>query len=685
MTQALRVVFTLVFVASVSLPAPLLAQDAESDDTEHGVQRADMDLSADPGQDFYRYATGGWQDRTEIPPDEAIYGVRQEVEDRATEQLLALLDELNESGQLPVGSDAWKAVQLYSQATDLETRNSQGIAPIADELAQIDAIRNHDEFYQFLRDGYLTTHISGLYWLNIAPDYEDSSVQAAWLYGPFFGLYSRDYYWGDDEGNEEIRTAYRDMLATLFGAIGYDSARAEDAAQRVYDFEKQLTEPILSPEELTDPAAAYHPWPIADVMEATSAFDWPGHLERLGIPELETVIVPEEKYLEAVDAIVAASDLETLQDYLKWQVLYETADSLSEEMEEAAFAFYGTTLEGIEEPAPIEERALTLVNDNLGFALGKLYVDEYFSPDAKAQIETLGDELVAATRTRFEALDWMTPETKEAALAKLDAMRLKVGYPDEWRTYEDVTIEESLAQTLLSATTAEKRRWLARTGEAVDREEWFSPPQIVSAYINDSNNEIVFSAAILQPPFFDAQADPASNYGGIGTIIANEITAGFDAFGAQFGPDGSLTNWWTEDDYAQYEALTADVVEQYSAIEVLPGLRVNGELSLTENTADLGGVQIAYAALQAALAESGDPGRIDELTQDQRFFIAYALSWAAEAREEFLRTLVENFWEAPPQVRAVQPLRNMDAFYEAFDIAPGDPMYLAPEDRIVIW
>ncbi len=312
-------------------------------------------------------------------------------------------------------------------------------------------------------------------------------------------------------------------------------------------------------------------------------------------------------------------------------------------------------------------------------------MDEHFSPEAKAQIEALGDELVAATRTRIGALGWMAPETKEAALAKLDAMRLKVGYPDEWRTYEGVTIEESLAQTLLSARTAENRRWLARTGKPVDREEWLILPQMVSAGIFDTNNEIVFSAAILQPPFFDHQADPASNYGGIGTIIANEITAAFDAFGAQFGPDGSLTNWWTDEDHAQYEALTADVAAQYSAIEVLPGLHVNGELSITENTADLGSVQIAYDALQAALAESGDPGLIDGLTQDQRFFIAYAFSWAAEAREEFLRTQVMTAWEAAPQVRGVQPARNMDVFYEAFDIEPGDPMYLPPEERIVIW
>jgi predicted metalloendopeptidase len=644
-----------------------------------------MDLTADPRQDFYRFATGGWQDRTQIPPDEGIYGVRQEVEDLTTEQLFALLDDLRQSDQLVVGSDEWKAVQLFAQAQDVETRNGQGIAPITGDLERIDAISSLDELYAFLSGDVLTTNAYGLYGVYVNPDYADSSVYALWHSGPYYGMPTRDYYWVDDEGSDEIRAAYRAMVAALFGFAGYEEERADDAAQRVYDLEKRLTEPILAPEDWTDPAAYYHPRPVADLIAANPDFDWPGFLMALGAPELDTVIVAEGAYLDAVDDIVAATDLETIKDYLKLQVLLNTSDWLTEEIGKATFAFYGTVLDGVAEQAPSEERALDIVNRYLGFALGKLYVDEYFPPEAKVHIEALADELVAATGDRIEALDWMTAETKEAALAKLAAMRIKVGYPDTWRTYEGVSIEESLAQTLLSANIAERDRWMTRAGKPVDREEWFALPQEVSAYINDSNNEIVFSAAILQPPFFDYEADLASNYGGIGTIIGNEITSAFDDYGAQFGPDGNLANWWTDEDHARFETLTSGVAAQYSAIEVLPGVNVDGELTITENVADLGALQIAHDALQTALAEVGDPGAIDGLTQDQRFFIAYAFSWAAKARDEFLRTQVMTDWSAAPHVRGMQPMRNMDEFFAAFDIAAGDPMYLPPEERIVIW
>jgi putative endopeptidase len=291
----------------------------------------------------------------------------------------------------------------------------------------------------------------------------------------------------------------------------------------------------------------------------------------------------------------------------------------------------------------------------------------------------------AAARARIEALEWMAPETKEAALAKLDAMRVKVAFPDEWRTYEAVNIEESLAASLLSASIAETKRWLARVGKPVDREEWFALPQEVNAYYDPSNNEFVMMAGMLQPPYFDHEADLASNYGAIGAIIGHEIIHGFDQGGSQFDAKGNLADWWTEEDYAEFETLTADVVEQFSTIEVLPGLFVDGELTIGENIADLGGIQIAYDALQLALAESGGPGLVDGLTQDQRFFLANAFAWAMEVRDEALRTQLETDFHAPEAVRGVQPARNMDAFYEAFDIGPSDPMYLPPEERIGIW
>jgi predicted metalloendopeptidase len=457
------------------------------------------------------------------------------------------------------------------------------------------------------------------------------------------------------------------------------------AAERVYELEKRLAEPILRPEDFNDPGNFYNPRPVSDLIAANPGFDWPAFLEMLGIPEQETVVVTQLAYLDAVDEIVAATDLETLKDYLKLQVLRGAAPGLSEGMGEIVFAFYGTTLNGVEEQAPLAERALEAVNGSLGFALGQLYVDEYFPPEAKAEIEELVKGVIAATRARIEALAWMSPQTKETALEKLDAMRVKVGYPGKWQTYEGVTIEESLAQTLLSASLAESKRTLARIGEPVDREEWGMLPQTVNAYYSPTNNEIVFPAAILQPPFFDYQADPAFNYGGIGATIGHEITHAFDQSGSQFDAEGNFANWWSEDDLAKFEALTAEVAAQYDEVEALPGLNVDGALTIGENIADMGGLQIAYDALQAALADEDDPGPIEGLTQAQRFFIAYAFSWAEEAREEALRTQLLTDEHAPAEVRAEQPARNMDEFFAAFAIEPGEPMYLPSEERIVIW
>ena len=689
--MAPRWLFALVFVSSLAWPGALAAQDATpvaspvAGEAEYGVRLENMDPSADPAEDFLRFAAGGFQDRNEIPADNASYGSFDVVYDRTTEQLLDLLDRLSGSEAVPVGTDEWKAIQVYRQYADLDHRETQGVAPIQPDLDAINAIGTRDEFYDYLRDGVFTSNAAGLHQIFADADLADSSVTAAWYQGPDLGLPNRDYYWEDDEGNEAIREAYRAYAAELLGFVDYGAERAERSAAAVFAFEKRLAEPLLRPEDFNDPANYYHPTPVADLIAANPGFDWEGFLAILGIPAAGSVIVTEPAYLDAVDAIVAETDLNTLKDFLKVQVLRATAPFLTAEVGAAYFAFEGTTLYGIQERAPVEERALNAVNENLGFALGKLYVAEYFPPEAKVQIEELVARLIAAARVRIEALDWMSAETKATAIGKLDTMRVKVGYPDEWRTYAEVGIEESYVQTIRSAVAAEAKRTLANVGKPVDRDEWFALPQEVNAFYNPSNNEIVFPAGILQDPFFDYRADPASNYGAIGAVIGHEITHAFDQSGSQFDANGNFTDWWTDEDRAEFETYTAEITEQYSAIEVLPGLNVDGALTIGENIADLGGLQIAHDALAAELAASGDPGPIDDLTQDQRFFVATAFVWGGEAREEYLRTLIQSDEHAPDRVRAVQPARNMDEFFTAFGIQPGDAMYLPPEERVVIW
>jgi predicted metalloendopeptidase len=689
MDRVMHLVFVLGVVVSLMIPGVLAAQEATPDASpliSQPVSLSDvMDESADPGEDFNRYAIGQWLDRTTIPPEWPSYDLITQLTELTIDQLLAEMDKLATSDTLQEGSDEWKAVQLFNQGMDVETRNAQGIEPIAPILAEIDAITTTDDLYTFLNDTIVDTPLWGLYNLYGDIDLEDSSTYAAWYYGPYLGLPNRDYYWEDDEGNAEVREAYLVMNGKLLGFIGYDEEDAADAAQRVYDFEKVLAEPILRPEEYNDPANYYHPMPVADLDAANPAFDWPAYLDRIGIGDQETIIVQEPAYLETIDSIVDATDLETIKDYLKLQLLQSTAYSLSEELEQTAFDFYDTVLGGTEEQLPLDERVLLSVQNNLGFALGKLYVAEYFPPEAKAQIEEMVQRLIAATRVRIGNLEWMAPETRAQALEKLDTMRVKVAYPDTWRTYDAVTIGDSFAETLINASNAEYQRTISRVGQPVDREEWFMFPQEVNAYYSSSNNEIVFPAGILQPPFFDYRADAAYNYGSMGATIGHEITHAYDQSGSQFDENGNYANWWTDEDAERFEALTAEVIAQYNEVEVLPGLFVDGELTISENIADMGGLQIAYDALQAELAENGAPGLIEDLTPDQRFFIGFAYSWADKARDEYLETQVQTDFHAPMSVRGVQPSRNMDAFFEAFGIEPGDPMWIAPEDRIVIW
>jgi putative endopeptidase len=682
----------LVALFALSSFAPVLAQEATPGASPvaqttglHGVDPANLDPSVDPGDDFYQYATGGWRDRTEIPADHASYGSFNVIDDLVIEQSLGLLEGLATSDQVPVGSDEWKAVQLFRQATDLENRNAQGVMPIQDDLDAINAIATLDDLRAFLRVAGLHTNLWGLYGIYADADLAASSVMTAWYAGPVTGLPNRDYYWVDDESNAAIRTAYKETCAQLLGYLGYDDATAKASAEAVYQFEKAITEPTLRPEDYNDPANYYNVTSVDELVQIDPGFDWPDYLKIMGIPNQETVVITEVKYLEQIDDVLAASDLETAKDFLKLQLLWFTANSLTEEIQATAFDFTGRELNGIEEQKPIDEQALDAINASLGHALGKLYVATYFPPEAKAQIEELVSRLIDAARLRVEALTWMAPETKQAAIGKLDALRLKVGYPDKWLTYEDVNIEESYTQSLLSANIVEYKRTLAKIGKPVDRDEWGMLPQTVNAYYNPSNNEIVFPAAILQPPFFDYQADPASNFGGIGAVIGHEITHGFDQSGSQFDKDGNFVDWWTAEDKTRFEELTKEVVDQYSEIEVLPGLNVDGALTIGENIADMGGLQIAYDALQATLKATGDPGPIDGFTQDQRFFLSFAFNWAQNVRDEYLTTLVKTNEHAPAQVRGAEPERHMDPFYAAFGIEPGDPVYLPPDERIVIW
>jgi putative endopeptidase len=648
-----------------------------------GIDLADMDLSVDPAVDFYRFANGGWLDRTEIPPDWPSYGNFESLGDLTEQQLIALMNRLVSDGGLAPGSDQEKAVRLWQQGLDLQTRNDQGITPIQPVLDEIDAITTLDQFHAFLI-GSTFKGVSDLFNLTVTPDFADSSLNTVYLQGPFLGLPSVEYYTKDDPANEPARVAYREAVTAILVLAGMDQKEATTAAQDVYNFEASLAKQMVTQEEAQDISVIYNPTSVEDLAAAYPLLDWKAYLAALGLSDAPSIINSEKRLLEHLPEIIQQTPVETLRTYLKVRLLIGASGVLSEDFENATFS-YNQALTGTEEQPPTEEEVLGAVNGLMGEAVGQLYVGEYFSPEAKAQVDQLVDNLVAAFRVRLDANPWLTPETKAKAIEKLDAMRRKIGYPDKWRSYAAVKVGDSYAQTVQNAANAETRRVLAQAGQPVDKDEWFIPPQVVNAFYNPSNNEIVFPAAILQPPFFDPNADPASNYGAIGWVIGHEITHGFDVQGSQFDADGNFANWWTPQDNEAFQALNDQVVAQYGKKEALPGILVNGQLTVGENVADLGGVQVAYDALTIALHDGGDPGTIDSFTQQQRFFIAASSAWRALIRPEFATTLVTSDPHAPSQLRGTLPLQNMDAFYEAFPIEPGDPMYLKPGERIIIW
>jgi predicted metalloendopeptidase len=663
-------------------PAAALAQDAS-----HGIDVADMDLAVSPREDFYRFANGGWLARTEIPEDKASYGTFTELYDLTVEQLLAILNEAAAGDRvLSEGSDEAKAVQMWQQGIDVASRDAGGLTSIQPILDQITAISSLADYHEFQREA-MFRGVSGSLPVGVGPDLRDSGINAVYLGGPWLGLPNRDYYLEED--NQATREAYVATSAKLLERLGKTTDEALADAESVLALETSLAETTLTREEKQDPELSYNPATIADVAARYPEMDWIAYLDDLGIGETERLIVTETEYLEKLAPILEQTPIETLRDYLRLQLLWSYSNNLDLELEETAFAF-SKSLGGQSEMAPLDERALGQVSGLMGDALGKLYVAEHFPPEAKEAIGELVDRIVAAFRARLEANEWMTPETRQRALEKLDTLRVKVGYPDEWETYEDVVIGETYAESVMSAANAALRESLSEAGDPVDRDEWGMNAQTANAYYSPLNNEIVFPAAILQPPFFDYQADPASNLGAIGFIIGHEITHGFDLKGSQFDQDGNLADWWTAADRERFDALNQQLVTQYDAIEVLPDLFVNGQITVTENIADLGGIETAYDALQTLLAEEAAAGSqaVAEdvaFTPEQRFFIAAATVWRGEIRDEALETRVRSGVHAPPAIRATQPLRNVDEFFDAFAIIEGDPVYLAPGERVRIW
>ena len=581
---------------------------------------------------------------------------------------------------------AGKALSLFDSKLDTVARNERGVSPLQPTMDNIASIENLEDLQTKLAtDPAMSSPFMGI---QAFGDLNNSSMNAAYLSPAGLGLPDRDYYLDMDEKSVEIRAEYVNHITRMMQYLGDDEATARASAEKILAMETQLAEPQFDKVQSRDARNFNNPRTLAEVQEMLPAINIQKLLDDLGVEkQVDTLFVTELKYTAYLNEFLTNTPMEDIKTLMRWDTFNSNASMLSTEVEKANWEFYSKYLRGAKEQRPADERALATVNGTMGEALGQVYVDEMFPPEAKAKAELMIANVITAFQNRIKNLDWMSDTTKLKAIEKLDKFTVKIGYPDEWEDYStmEIKVENGYFENMVAARKWSMNKNLGEIGEPVDRKEWGMSPQTVNAYFNPLNNEIVFPAAILQPPFYDYLADEAVNYGGIGAVIGHEISHAFDDSGSRFDGDGNLVNWWTEDDLAKFTERGNALAEQYSQIEVLDSVFINGKFTLGENIGDLGGLLGAYDGLQLFYAENGRPDNIDGFTPEQRFFMSWATIWRTLSRDDALRTQIKTDPHSPGRYRATQPMLNIDAFYEAFDIKEGDAMYLPPEERVRIW
>ncbi len=644
-----------------------------------GIDMAQLDPSTRVQDDLFRYVNGRWLDTAEIKPDRATAGSFVTLVDEAEAKVRTIIETAGES---PVDDDQRKIADLYASFMDEERVEQLGAQPLADELARVDAITDIASFVRVLGD-LDRQGIGSVFGMYIGPDRGNPDRYVTHLGQGGIGLPDESYYREDESA--EIRAAYVTHLTTMFGLAGLDDAAAR--AQGVMDLETRLAAHHWDRVSCRDAQKTYNLLDVDGLQALSPSFDWASWSEGAQVPAavIAEVVVSQPSFLEGLETLLVPAELDAWKDWLRWQVVHSASPYLSSEFVAANFEFYGRTLSGTDELRPRWKRGVGFVEGAMGEAVGRIYVRTEFPPASKERMGELIDNLLEAYRQSIAELPWMSEETKQRAHAKLDSFNPKIGHPDEFRDYSALeTAPDDLLGNVRRAIAVATDRELAKIGSPIDRDEWYMTPQTVNAYYNPTMNEIVFPAAILQPPFFHADADDAVNYGAIGAVIGHEIGHGFDDQGSQYDGTGALSNWWTDDDRTAFEKLTTALVAQYDELSPVgaDGKTVNGSLTIGENIGDLGGLGIAYRAFR--LTEPADEP-IDGLTPDQRFFISWAQAWQSKVRPaETVRRLTLDP-HSPPEFRCNQVVRNIDAFYAAFDITPDDELWLDEAERVTIW
>lgn len=651
---------------------------------EAGLNLSYMDSSVRPQDDFFNYVNGNWMKTAEIPSDKTSWGSFNALREDVDVASLGILDKIL-SDQFEAGSEGQKIQALYGTFVDWDKRNADGIAPIKNNLQKIDNIKSISELQQYLSEATKTGNNPFYAW-RVSADMKNSVMNAVYFGGASLGL-GRDYYQKQNDANTKTLEEYKNYLAQLFETIGYTNA--DQTAQRVVAFEKQLAANLLTNEQNRDANLRYNPKTLPELSKLVKNIDLPKYLATEGV-KTDKVIVSELKYYQNMDSWMNERTLPLIKEYMKARMISSNAGNLDQKLDDINFNFYSKYLQGQKEQRAMNKRGLGVVNGVLGEAFGKLYVEQYFPAAAKQQMEMYISYIKKAFKQQIANLDWMSPETKVKAQEKLAKFSVKIAYPDQWKDYSKLKLNSqkdggTYYKNLENITAWQYAKNLEKVGKPVDRKEWGMSPQTVNAYYNGSNNEIVFPAAILQPPFFNPDADPAVNFGGIGAVIGHEISHGFDDSGSRYDGDGNLNNWWTDADRKNFDAKVAQLAAQYDAYEPVKGSFVNGKFTSGENIGDLGGVAVAYTALQMYLKDNGNPEKISGLTQDQRFFMSWATVWRTKSTEKYMVNQVKTDPHSPGYFRAFGPLVNQDSFHKAFETKAGDQLYKAPEERIKIW
>lgn len=678
---------SILFIAALTIMTGCSDCNKKKDSSEKvpAIDLKNMDTTLSPGNDFYKYANGNWIKNNPVPDEYSRYGAFEVLQEKNYKDLRTILEDAAKNTSAEKKSNEKKIGDFYTAGMDSVKIDKEGITPLKDEFLKINAVKSKKDLSREIARLH-TMGVYPLFYVYAAQDEKNSTMVIAQLRQGGLGLPDRDYYIKDDARSKEIREEYKKYVTGIFILMKEDKKTAQKNADTILTIETELANASWTRIDLRDPQKGYNKMRVEELQKKSPYIKWAEYFSAIGLDKPGDVNVGQPSFFKKMDEVLSQTKISTWKKYLRWNLVNSMASYLGSDFEKAYFDFYSKTLSGKTKMQPRWKRVLRAADEEMGEAIGQLYVKKYFPPEAKTAMLELVNNLKSSLRERISALTWMSDSTKKKALEKLEAMNVKIGYPEKWRDYTllDITTD-SYVKNILNSEMFNFKYMINKINKPVDKKEWHMTPQTVNAYYSANMNEIVFPAAILQPPFFNKDADNAVNYGAIGAVIGHEMTHGFDDEGRQYDKNGNLENWWMDEDTVKFNKETAILIDQYNAYKILDTLHIDGKLTLGENIADVGGVTIALNALRKVMQQTNDTAKIDGFTPLQRFFISYASAWRMSIRDkELMRKLKEDV-HSPGMARVNAVIRNIPEYYEAFAVTEKDSLYLDPEKRAKIW